>query len=283
MEGTIGGRELLDYALEGDPSQRLSVDLESADSSVNFNISANGAADVLFTGAVEGRVADVRLSDADGYTVRVYLSGPAADRGDVADFSLAIGLGPPEFADGLSGGPDYWEVSVGGGSLNLRAGPHTRYERIGTLRDGERLRNQGCRLTGSERWCAVRAARSGVSGWVAGRYLLEAAAPRAPAMPPGGPTGNGLRFDATGNVGCTTDANRTATRCPFGVLREGPGNAGVWIALPDGEERHILFENGTPVATNSPGVPVFDKVDDLFLVTVGEERYEIPEAVVNGG
>jgi hypothetical protein len=72
-------------------------------------------------------------------------------------------------------------------------------------------------------------------------------------------------------------------QCPFGVVREGTGNAGVWIALGDGSERQILFEGGAPVATNSAGTLNFEKTGDLFVVRVGDERYEIPEAVVNGG
>ena len=92
--------------------------------------------------------------------------------------------------------------------------------------------------------------RIGRSGWVAGRYLREAAAPRVAAVPPGGPVGNGVPFDATGTVPCATDAGQPTRPCPFGVIREGPGNAGVWIVLGDGEERQILFESGLPVTTN---------------------------------
>jgi hypothetical protein len=72
-------------------------------------------------------------------------------------------------------------------------------------------------------------------------------------------------------------------QCPFGVIREGPGNAGVWIALGDGEERQILFEGGTPVTTDSPETLRFDKTGDLFVIRVGDERFEIPDAVVSGG
>lgn len=154
---------------------------------------------------------------------------------------------------------------------------------IGKISNGEVVQNRCCRWTGDERWCRIRASGSGVKGWVAGRFLVEAAAPRNPTVPDGGPVGNGLPFDATGAVSCSTAANQPVRPCQFGVVREGPGNTGVWIALGDGVERHILFENGEPVATNSPDALNFEKAGYVFVVRIGDERYEIPEATVYGG
>jgi len=47
-------------------------------------------------------------------------------------------------------------------------------------------------------------------GWVAGRYLVESAAPRRPAMAEGGPMGNGVPFDATGLVPCAARVGEPA-------------------------------------------------------------------------
>ena len=217
--------------------------------------------------------------------IRVYLMRNAARRGETANFTLGVTIGRPEYADGLSGGPDYWVVSglTNRGSLNLRAGPATRYDIVSVLRNGNVLQNQGCRLTGQERWCRIRATGSGVMGWVAGRYLVETAAPRAPAVPENGPVGNGTPFDATGFVPCTTAPDQPIQKCPFGVIRSGAGNASVWIALGGGTERHILFENGVPVTTGPSGALRFDIVDGLYTIRVDTERYEMPEEVVNGG
>lgn len=284
LEGTITGREIVEYQVAGERFQVLSVDLMTSNSSAYFNILPAGADDAIFIGSTRGNVADVSLPGSGDYVIRLYLMRSAARRGETARYSLAVSLGPQEFADSLSGGPDYWSVSgIGAGSLNLRAGPGTRYPRVSRLSNGEVLQNQGCRLTGSERWCAIRASHSGVRGWVAGRYLIEAAAPDFPGMPEGGPIGNGTPFDATGYVVCVTAPARPAGKCPFGVIRRGPGNAGVWIALGNGAERHILFEHDEPVATNVAGAPGFEKAGDVFVVRIGDERYEIPEAIVNGG
>jgi len=284
LEGTITGREIVDYQVSGERSQILSVDLLTSNPTSYFNILRAGSKQAIFIGSTRGTVADVPLAENGAYVIRVYLMRSAARRGDTARYSLGISLGQPEFADGLSGGPDYWKVSAGGGfALNLRAGPSTRYEAIGKLRNGEVLQNRGCRLTGGERWCEIRATHTGVTGWVAGRYLVESAAPQRPAMAEGGPKGNGTSFDATGSVACAARIGEPIRQCHFGVVREGPGNAGLWVALGDGIERQILFEGGAPVATNSADNMSFEKAGDLFLIRVGDERFQVPEAVVTGG
>jgi hypothetical protein len=284
VEGTITGRQVVEYQVSGERSQILSVDLLSSNRANYVNILSAGSDQALFIGSTHGMVADVRLPESGAYVIRVYLMRSAARRAETAEFSLGISLGLPEFADGLSGGPDYWKVSTSGASaLNLRAGPSTRYEATGTLRNGEVLQNRGCRLTGGERWCAIRAMHTGFTGWVAGRFLVESAAPRRPAMAEGGPVGNGEPFDATGLVPCAVHAGQPMRQCPFGVIRVGLGNAGLWVALGDETERHILFEGGVPVTTNSADTLIFEKAGDMFLIRVGDERFEVPEAVVTGG
>jgi len=284
IEGTITGREIVDYQVSGERSQILSVDLLTSNPTNYFNILRGGSNQAIFIGSTRGTVADLPLPESGAYVIRVYLMRSAARRSEAARYSLGISLGRPEFADGLSGGPDYWKVVAGDGfALNLRAGPSIRYEVIGKLRNGEVLQNRGCRLTGGERWCAIRATHTGVTGWVAGRYIGESAAPRRPAMAEGGPIGNGVLFDATGLVPCAARAGEPMRPCPFGVVREGPGNAGLWVALGDGTERHILFEGGVPIAANPADTLSFEKADDLFLIRVGSVRFEVPEAVVTGG
>ena len=95
--------------------------------------------------------------------------------------------------------------------------------------------------------------------------------------------GSGVPFDAAGFVPCAAHTAQPMRQCPFGVIREGPGNATIWIALGDGQERQILFEGGTPVATDSPETLRLEKTGDLFVIRVGDERFEIPDAVVYGG
>ena len=216
VEGTITGREIVDYQVSGERSQILSVDLLTSNPANYFNILRAGSKQAIFIGSTRGTVADVPLPESGAYVIRVYLMRSAARRGETARYSLGISLGRPEFADGLSGGPDYWKVSAGGGfALNLRAGPSTRYEAIGKLRNGEVLQNRGCRLTGGERWCAIRAIAHGCYRMGRGPVSRRVRRAPGPAMAEGGPVGNGVPFDATGLVPCAARAGRAHAAMPL--------------------------------------------------------------------
>lgn len=104
----------------------------------------------------------------------------------------AIGAAALAEADG----PDFWRVAgvAATDQLNIRATPSPRAKSLGGIpHDGDSVENLGCRgeLTFAQwekaspaqrerarraRWCKVR--WRGVTGWVAGRYLVEASAPR---------------------------------------------------------------------------------------------------------
>lgn len=95
-------------------------------------------------------------------------------------FLQATKGGTSDYADGFSGGPDYWDVAnlSRGETLNVRSEPGTGKEIIGTLSIGDRVRNLGCKPSGSGRWCKIEAGlKQKFTGWVNGKYLREAAAP----------------------------------------------------------------------------------------------------------
>jgi len=83
----------------------------------------------------------------------------------------------PDFADGLMGGPDVWEVTgvAADDALNLRAAPSAQAPILARFANGTRLTNKGCTLNKGQRWCRV-APRGAAApdGWVNGRYLREA-------------------------------------------------------------------------------------------------------------
>lgn len=84
-------------------------------------------------------------------------------------------------------------------------------------------------------------------------------------------------------VNCTLAQGEAMRTCPFGVVRDGPGNAGVWIALGNGQERQILFEGGVPVSANVDLPLSHKKSADEFTISIGEELYVFPLALVMGG
>jgi hypothetical protein len=77
------------------------------------------------------------------------------------------------------------------------------------------------------------------------------------------------------------------TQCDFGVARAGGGYVTVVVTKPDGIPRAIYFMMGIPIGADTseadPGEFRASRESDLNLVRIGDERYEIPEAVVFGG
>ena len=72
------------------------------------------------------------------------------------------------------------------------------------------------------------------------------------------------------------------------MSRAGGGYATVVVKRPDGRQRAIFFRMGRPIGADTnqaDGYPEFraTREGDLNLIRIGDERYEIPDAVVLGG
>ncbi|NWB24152.1 SH3 domain-containing protein [Pseudomonas sp. D4002] len=183
-----------------------------------------------------------------------------------------------DYADGFSGGPDYWDVAnlVNGQTLNVRSEPGAGKQIVGSLLIGERVRNLGCKPVGSSRWCQIESGpKQKLTGWVNGKYLREAAdSPQVATS----------SSDATGSLPCATALGQPSSDCSFRVTRGLAGNADVWIELPTGEERYIQFREGKPIVTDPGLALIFERTGDLTLIRIGSiERYEIPDALIFGG
>lgn len=123
------------------------------------------------------------------------------------------------------------------------------------------------------------------------RYRLEmivngggksaAAAPSHDAKVPG------TDFHATGSVPCKLGKGQPTTNCDMGVQREGNGSGMVTVTQPDGRKRVIYFQNGRATGYDQSqadkGAFSASKESDLTIVHIGDERYEIPDAVIFGG
>jgi len=96
------------------------------------------------------------------------------------------------------------------------------------------------------------------------------------------------KFDATGKIPCAQAKGQPMGQCSFGVARDGGGTATVSVSLPDGRKRAIFFENGKPTGADLSQADgnmdfSYTKEADLYMIKAGNERYEIPEAVIYGG
>lgn len=95
-------------------------------------------------------------------------------------------------------------------------------------------------------------------------------------------------FDATGRIPCSQVKGQPMVQCDFGVSRAGGGSATVVITLPNGRKRAIFFNKGKATSADTSQADGYGEFrarreGDLFFIRVGEERYEIPEAVIIGG
>ncbi len=177
--------------------------------------------------------------------------------------------------------PEIW--IVGGvstaGRVNLRAEPSASARLLARLPNGTRLRNRGCREVEAERWCQVEPAE-GPGGWIAARFLRDAAAalPARPAQPePARPARlvPTRLFDAMGTLPCAMIPGQPTRDCAWGVLRSGGGTASIQVTGMAGLTRWIYVENGVPVRSDGEGSFVVERIGELFLIRVGQERFEL--------
>ncbi len=72
-----------------------------------------------------------------------------------------------------------------GDTLNVRSGPGTNNRIVGALSNGTFVRNLGCRMQSSTRWCQIEMMTDmRERGWVAGRFLTRAGSAPPPASGP---------------------------------------------------------------------------------------------------
>jgi hypothetical protein len=298
INGVVAGRQQIDYGFEARRGQTVSIRFQPSSPVAFFNLVAPSGRNLYLGEAQDnpGRFTG-RLAESGEYAVRVYLARPAARRGESSRFRLTVSLTggtpapPPPVEEPFvedDGGPDFYMVAGlrPGDRLNMRSQPTVSSPAIASFRNGSILRNLGCRTTSTQRWCNVEdAERRGRRGWVNGRFLREASstgpedpeelpAPRPPAPSPDVST-----------VDCSVNGFPRLRSCNFSVQRAGPGRSLVRIRLPDGDERLFDFAGGVV----SPRFEVSSfrygqSGDDWFLtVDGGQERYTVPDAVVNGG
>lgn len=195
IAGRITGNESVLYVVGVERGQRLKVRLEPSNPASYFNVYAPGSGpgdQALANGQFTGdqvpaiNIFDAEVETSGEYTVSVYMMRSAARRNEVSDYALFLSIegDAPEtvqgdFADGLQGGPDYYQVRTpGGGPLNLREDPSTGGAILTRLQNGQQLRNLGCRMSEARRWCAVETlGNTPQRGWAAGQYLIEGSGP----------------------------------------------------------------------------------------------------------
>ncbi len=309
IESTITGDGTVDFVLGARQGQAMNLSMASDNPFNYFNILPPGGTEAaLFNGSTSGNQYEGTLPATGDYRVRVYLMGEAARRGETANYRLEMIIAGVESGSGTGearqgpvptiapaapeeGGPRNWEVSGVSHLLHLREQPSTGAKVVANYASGAILDNLGCLSAEGRVWCDVQQLGGGPRGYVAAEYLRPAISPNgAPAM---GPDDSALRagqgdFDASGQIPCAHYAGQPMTECDFGVARAGGGYATVIVTGPDGRRRAIFFRNGVAIGADTSEADGYgefraEKEADLNLIRVGNERYEIPDAVILGG
>ena len=183
LSDTIVGYDSVLYRVGAEAGQTMRITLSSSNLATYFNVYEPGRgpedealANGQFTDALNNW-SDTLVSSGE-YTISVYMMRSAARRDERSDFSVDGATGAQvqnDFADGLSGGPDFFEVAVSGaGSLNMRSAPSSGSSVVTRLANGQNVRNLGCRMAEGGRWCRIATlADPGYKGWASGDFLIE--------------------------------------------------------------------------------------------------------------
>jgi hypothetical protein len=95
----------------------------------------------------------------------------------------------------------------------------------------------------------------------------------------------GTAYHATAQVPCALPYQPDVKACDAGVIRRGSDRTATFEAIgPAGVQRRILFVQGKPVAVDAMDPVTATRQGDMTVVKVGDnERYDIPDAFLNGG
>lgn len=298
VKGSLKGYASYEYMVAATAGQAMTVKLKARNTSTYFNVwgpgKKPGQDEAIFIGSTSGDVFSQKLTETGDYLVQVYLYRNAARRDETSDFTVKVKLVadqgdanlPDDFADSLSGGPDFWEVTglAPGKAVNLRreAGPSGAI--VDRLTEGTILRNKGCKMERRQRWCNVeRRDNPSVSGWIAGKFLREAAASEGAS--PDDALVPGTNYHAVGRIPCALGGQPDVKDCEFGVTRGSPGVATVFITLPNGFIRVLAFDNGKVSPQSAVTSFESSRESDNTIVKVNglDEFYKISDAVINGG
>jgi len=95
----------------------------------------------------------------------------------------------------------------------------------------------------------------------------------------------GTAYHATAEVKCMLPYQPDVKSCKAGVVRRGNDGTATFEAIgPMGVQRRILFVQGKPVAADTMDPVTATRQGDVTVVKISDdERYDIPDALLNGG
>ncbi len=90
INSKLKGYDTVEYKLGVTAGQKMSVQLDSRNSSLYFNITAPGANEALYNSSINGNGTSVTIPSSGNYVIQVYLMRNAARRGETAEYALTL-------------------------------------------------------------------------------------------------------------------------------------------------------------------------------------------------
>lgn len=90
LTSKVKGYNAVQYSLSVRAGQKMSVQLDSGNSSLYFNITAPGASEALYNSSMDGNGTTVTIPSSGKYVIDVYLMRNAARRGETANYTLTL-------------------------------------------------------------------------------------------------------------------------------------------------------------------------------------------------
>jgi hypothetical protein len=86
-----------------------------------------------------------------------------------------------------------------------------------------------------------------------------------------------------GELNCKMSRAQPYMPCSYVANRKSPGEAKIAVTFPDGTVRTIEYSKGKIVSTDGPKAFELEKYEDLSTLRIGDESYEIVDAIALGG
>lgn len=92
IKGSIKGYAAVNYVVQANAGQTMTVTVKTSNKSSYFNVTAPGADTAMFIGSDAGNRFSQKIASSGAYTVNMYLMRNAARRGETANYTLTIAL-----------------------------------------------------------------------------------------------------------------------------------------------------------------------------------------------
>ena len=92
INGSLTGRETIDYVVPAAAGQSLRVELTAGSTSAYFDVTAPGAESAMFYGSSSGARFEGKVPASGDYTVRVHLVPSAARRGTSTRYTITFAV-----------------------------------------------------------------------------------------------------------------------------------------------------------------------------------------------